>query len=253
MAAGVRGLLRVVVVAHPRSGSNSLVEILDLHPDIAMLNEPFNENFTTWELGNENYLERVRDVSSLAAVLDEIFADYTGIKILTYQLPAELLGHVLLHRDYRVVVLRRRNLLETAVSNLIALQTNLWKTWDATAPLEDYYRALRPLDLNEVRRIIKGTQALNAQVDSVLADRRDGVLHIAYEDLFLAPPDRQQSQLAELWSFLGVPSIEDPRVREYLDPAAVQMASIDTYGQLPNAAEINQRLGSDEIGYLGFA
>jgi hypothetical protein len=240
-------------MAHPRSGSNSLVDILDLHPDISMLNEPFNENFTTWALGNENYLERVHGVSSLQTVLDEIFAAYSGLKILTYQLPTELLRYVLLRPEHHVVTLRRRNLLEAAVSNLIALQTNLWKTGDASAPLYTYYGDLQPLDVDEVRRIVVGTQALNARVDAVVARRRDGrVLHLAYEDLFLTLPEHQASQLAELWSFLGVSEIDDARVLGYLDPAVVQMASSDTYGQLPNAVEINDRLGSDETGYLTF-
>jgi hypothetical protein len=35
---------RLLVVAHPRSGSNSLVEILDCHPELTLLDEPFNEN-----------------------------------------------------------------------------------------------------------------------------------------------------------------------------------------------------------------
>ena len=37
-----------MVVAHPRSGSNSLVEILDSHPELTLLNEPFNEKYATW-------------------------------------------------------------------------------------------------------------------------------------------------------------------------------------------------------------
>lgn len=37
---------RLVVVAHPRSGSTSLVEILDCHPGLVLLNEPFNEGFS---------------------------------------------------------------------------------------------------------------------------------------------------------------------------------------------------------------
>jgi hypothetical protein len=49
---------RLVVVAHPRSGSNSLVEILDCHPELTLLDEPFNENFSSWLPANPDYLAK---------------------------------------------------------------------------------------------------------------------------------------------------------------------------------------------------
>ena len=56
-------------MAHPRSGSNALVEILRCHPQLTRLNEPFNENFSTWLPANPDYRARVSDVASL----DELF------------------------------------------------------------------------------------------------------------------------------------------------------------------------------------
>ena len=135
------------------SGSNSLVEILQCHPSLQILNEPFNENFHTWEPGNPNYRDRVHDIDSLDGVLAEILAAYSGIKVLSYQLTPELLDHLVLRPDLHVIVLRRRNLLAAAVSNLVALQTNLWKTWDAERRLEEYYQQLEPLDIDDVRGV----------------------------------------------------------------------------------------------------
>jgi hypothetical protein len=34
-------------------------EILDLHPRLRVLIEPFAENFHTWERDNKNYLEQI--------------------------------------------------------------------------------------------------------------------------------------------------------------------------------------------------
>src|SRR5215475_483863 len=146
----MRDAPKLVVVAHPRSGSNSLVEILDSHPELILLNEPFNENFSSWLPGNPDYRARITDVASLDQVVDGILADYSGFKVHTYQLETELLAHLLCRRDLYVVFLRRRNLLEAVVSNLIAEQTGLWAAWDRDRPLEDYYTDLGPLSMEDV-------------------------------------------------------------------------------------------------------
>jgi len=39
---------RLLLITHPRSGSSSLYQILQLHPALNMLEEPFNEAFTNW-------------------------------------------------------------------------------------------------------------------------------------------------------------------------------------------------------------
>ena len=135
---------RLVVVAHPRSGSNSLVEILDCHPELTLLDEPLNEDFSSWLPANPDYRARVTDVTSLDRVVNGILADYSGFKVHTYQLEMELLAHLLCRRDLYVVFLQRRNLLEAVVSNLIAEQTGLWAAWDRERALEEYYTDLAP-------------------------------------------------------------------------------------------------------------
>ena len=81
---------RLIFFAHPRSGSSSLLRILQLHPDLHVLEEPFNEGYTSWAPGNQDYLSRIHDTSSLDAVLAEIFEAYNGVKILNYQLADDL-------------------------------------------------------------------------------------------------------------------------------------------------------------------
>jgi LPS sulfotransferase NodH len=247
------GSLRLVLAAHARSGSNSLVEILNLAPDVSMLNEPFNENFTRWSPENPNYRDRVVDTTSLDAVMNEIFASWTGIKTLGYQLDLCLLEHLVLRPDVHVVFLRRRNLLETVVSNLIALQTNLWKTWDATGPIEDRYRALDALPIEDVRVMLRWTRERLDETEAILDQRTDGrAFKVVYEDLYLATSSSQHALLRQLWAFLDLTPPTDERLNYYLDPASVQMAAAATYGRLPNAAAINDACGSDEAGWLTY-
>ena len=50
--------------------------------------------------------------------------------------------------------LRRKNALQTAVSWLIAGQTNVWKVWDLKQEIRDTYRDLAPLSIPELKEII---------------------------------------------------------------------------------------------------
>src|SRR5512133_3353149 len=146
---------RVILFAHPRSGSSSLYQILQLHPDLNILEEPFNERFTEWSPINKNYRSLIFNVPSLDAQLAEIFISYNGVKVLDYQLPDELAVHLLRRTDCKIIFLRRRNLLQSVVSVLIAEQTHLWKRWEMTKPLEEYYRNLQPLDIAEIQARIR--------------------------------------------------------------------------------------------------
>ncbi|HYD10619.1 MAG TPA: hypothetical protein VEA78_10985, partial [Acidimicrobiales bacterium] len=172
-----------------------------------------------------------------------------GLKVLSYQLDLPLLSHLLLRPDVRVIRLRRRNLLETAVSTLVAQQTGLWKTWDHDGPLEERYHALEPIPVADVEEMVRYTRVRLDEVDEIL-DGRDGpTLRIDYEDLYLHDTERV---LASLWSFLGVPAPSDERLAYYLDPAQVQMARPETYGRVPNIAEIEAALGGDDVGHLTY-
>jgi LPS sulfotransferase NodH len=239
----------VVVIAHPRSGSNSLVEILSLALPAPLLNEPFNERHHTWGADARDWRSRVHDIASLDEVIAEITMTWSGIKVLGYQLDLPLLEHLLHRSDVRVIRLRRRNLLETVVSNLVALQTNLWKAWGVDGDLEDHYRELAPIALDEVRELLRHTRARLDEVEEILDRRTSPTLRVQYEDLYL---DATDATLDELWRFLDVDPPSDDRIAYYLDPAQVQMARPDTYGRLPNIAEIEAVLGNDDVGHLTY-
>ncbi len=246
--------LRLVVVAHPRSGSNTLVEILRCHPDLTLLNEPFNENFSTWLPANPDYRARVADVTSLDQVVDGIVAAYSGFKLHTYQLDMELLAHLLSRQDLHVVFLRRRNLLEAVVSSFIAEQTGLWSAWDRDRDLERYYTDLVPAPLEDVRHLLNWTRDNVAEVADIVRAREDGrVLELSYEELYLADRAARRQQVESLWSHLGLSPCTNARVDRFLEKASFRMGGPATYGRLPNLAEIEAALGSDETGHISYA
>lgn len=242
---------KVLLFAHPRSGSSNLCEILQLHPHLQICEEPFNENYVRWARGNEDYLARVHDASSLDQVLDEIFASYNGLKFLNYQLPDELVVHLLRRQDLRIIFLKRRNALQAIVSVLVAEQTGLWHKWDAAGPVESYYRNIGPLDADEVRERVRGLSRHIANCESALATRGDGrSLTLVYEDLFFAPERAQATLMAGIWAFLGLPAMNSERISYFLRPESTKLYPLGRYDFLPNAQEINDRCGGDETGWL---
>jgi hypothetical protein len=244
---------KLVVVAHPRSGSNALVEILRCHPQLTLLNEPFNEKFSTWLPANPDYRSRVSDVASLDRVVDGILARYSGFKLHTYQLDSELLAHLLLRQDLYIVFLRRRNLLEAVVSNLIAEQTGLWSAWDRDRDLEAYYTELAPVSLEDARALLRWSRENLTEVADLLQARRDGrAIQMFYEDMFVADVVTRLRQAESLWSHLGLPPCTNPRVGAFLDNASFRMGGPATYGRLPNLAELEAALGNDETGHIAY-
>jgi hypothetical protein len=244
---------KLVVVAHPRSGSNSLVEILNSHPELTFLDEPFNESFTDWLPDNPDYLAQVTDVASLDRVVNGILAEYSGFKVHTYQLESEQLTHLLCRSDLHIVFLRRRNLLEAVVSGQIAEQTGLWAAWDRERALEDYYTDLAPLSLPDLRDSLRWLGQNLEEVAATLRARGDGrVLELWYEDLFLSDRSTRWRLVESLWSHLGLPPCQEPRVSRFLEEPSFRMGNSATYGRLPNLAEIEASLGSDETGHIGY-
>jgi len=241
---------RVVVLAHPRSGSNSLVEILDRHRDVSIVNEPFNENFASWGPANPDYVARLRNGELFGDLLDELFAEFTGLKELSYQVDDDALATLVGRPDVKVIALRRRNVLQTAVSQVVAERTGLWKTWDAERNLEDYYSGLPALDVAELASRMQWTCDETARIDAAVAALEPAhLIRLDYEDLYESTPAEARAVVSDIWSFLALEPVDAAAVDHFLSDA-VRQARPSTYGQLPNLAEVEAALGNDATGHL---
>ncbi|HUF33938.1 MAG TPA: hypothetical protein VMN58_12100 [Acidimicrobiales bacterium] len=240
----------MVVLAHPRSGSNSLVEILDRHPQVSIVNEPFNENFASWDASNPDYVARLGNGELFEGLLDELFAAFTGLKELSYQIDDAALAALVGRPEVKVVALRRRNVLQTAVSQVVAERTGLWKTWDAERDLADYYRGHPALDVAEVASRMEWTCGETARVDAAVAGLGpDRLMSVDYEDLYESSPGDARAVMSDLWSFLDLEPVNDAAVDHFLSES-VRQARPSTYGQIPNLAEVEAALGNDTTGHL---
>jgi len=242
---------RVIFFAHPRSGSSSLYEILQLHPELNIFEEPFNENFTKWDSKNKNYLELIHDIPSLDTQVEEIFTTYNGIKIPDYQLPVDLAVHMLQRSDCKIIFLRRRNILQSVVSVLIAEQTGLWKKWEMTKPLVEYYRDLQPLDIERIQKYVTELKQRLDFFESVIdALSTENIVKPIYEELYFLQPPVQKQLVDAIWKILNIAPIEYRIYQHYLSPEKTKLNSAATYASLPNASEIQRYCGNDVTGWL---
>lgn len=243
--------MRVLLLAHPRSGSSNLYEILQIHSELNTCDEPFNEDRTAWSADNKDYCKLVRDWASLKAVLDEIFTQFNGLKLLSYQLPEAWVERLVGRPDFRVLFVRRKNVLQAVVSNMVAEQTGLWHRWDTCRPPETFYTDLQPLDLGELRtRLDEMAQHLR-HLETIIDRRRDRRIHkIVYEEFFFADPVQQRTAIDTLWAFLELDPITSGQIDYFLRPERSRLNSATTYRQLPNADQIESTCGDDETGHL---
>lgn len=243
--------MRFIIFAHARSGSSSLYETLQLHPQLHILEEPFSEDYTSWHSGANDYLARVTDAASLDVVLADIFAEYNGLKVLHHQLPEELYAHMLLAPGRKVILLRRRNLLRAVVSSLIGEQTGLWKTWDATKPLSEYYSHIAPIRVDQVLQGVAHLRESMGRYEQIVSSLAEGsLLRLTYEDIYLGSPAETEAWFEGVFRFLGVEPLWSDQAGLFLDPTRAQLNSPATYEHIPNLREIERECGSDETGWL---
>ena len=242
---------RVILFAHPRSGSSSLYQILQLHPDLDILEEPFNEHFTEWYPNNKNYRSLIFDIPSLDVQLADIFLAYQGVKVLDYQLPDDLAIHLLRRSDCKIIFLRRQNLLQSVVSVLIAEQAHLWKKWEMVKPLEEYYRNLQPLDVADIQQRIRYLKDHLDFFEGILDTRsaREAI-KLTYEELYFASATHRERLMDDIWKLLEVMPLAQESYQNYFQPETAKINSAETYSFIPNAEEIQQFCGNDETGWL---
>jgi len=120
-----------------------------------------------------------------------------------------------------------------------------------TKPLEEYYRNLQPLDVQDIQqRVIDMKQRLDFFESVLRAEAVNRAIQFTYEDLFFSETFQQSRQIGAIWNFLGIPPLELKQYQFYLSPREVKINSAVTYAWLPNASEIQEYCGNDVTGWL---
>jgi hypothetical protein len=242
---------RTILFAHARSGSTSLYRILQTHPLLNFALEPFWDGFAKHNPGAKNYVDLIDDIPSLEEALDELFAKYNGIKILSYQLPEEVYTHLLLSPKVRIIFLQRKNLLRAEVSGCIAKQTKVWQIFNLDEETKQVYRNLKPVPLKEFADGLEYAKELRDYYEGVIARRPKGTyLQVFYEDFYSGDLAANRAAAKRVFEFLGLDLPDVDELDYHIDPRTSKINTPETYALLPNANEINERFGNDDTGWL---
>ncbi|MCA9184298.1 MAG: hypothetical protein R3E01_25875 [Pirellulaceae bacterium] len=235
-------MVRFVILAAPRTGSNLLCSLLDSHPEILCHHEVFNPAGIFLSLTQREQPPWLPSMTQREAdriaFLDHVWATGSehrcvGFKWTRGQSP-EVLHHVLHDRAIVKIVLRRRNRIKTYVSAEIAKATAQWEVYDAADLSQPRPKVtIRDQDL---RAHIADNERMHAEIDHVLNHTRQSSVLAFYEDLF-RPAIHHQLLVA-----LGVQDAECA-----LSASSVKQNSTDLRYSVANFAELAVTLAGSDL------
>lgn len=241
--------IKLLLFAHPRSGSTTLMQVLNLHSEVNLMHEPFNEDREEWAEGNQNYVDKVKTVEDLERALKDVHESYCGFKHLSYQLPTNLTKHLLTNEGYRIIFLNRKNYLKTSVSALVAEQTGVWISEEKEQM--ERLETLQPLDIEKVREKIDHFKNEIDRYKSVALEARVQIHEVSYEELFAESENTRVEVVIKTFSFLGLEFPHDrlADIKQLLSPKR-KVTSEKMYNLIPNIQEVEKECGSEENGFL---
>jgi LPS sulfotransferase NodH len=245
---------KIIIFAHPRSGSTNLYRILNAHPALNLTLEPFHHKYGQWNPLEDNYIDIVKDIPSLDKVLAKIFNKYNGMKVLSYQLDEELYKHLLNIPNCKIIFLTRTNVLKAIVSVLIAEQTNVWQKHDLNQETSELYQTIKPLKIDGIGGIENRIKSHKEHVkywDRLISQKAmDTYIKVTYEDLFCSGLETSLSYIHNIFEFLNLDMPKKEEIIKYIEPKYQQINDLDTYKLVPNIDEINRKFGNSENGFL---
>ncbi len=183
-----QGLLRFVVLAAPRTGSNWLCTLLDSHPEILCHHEIFNPERILYSLSCRGKLDlgtleqRNRDPLGF---LDRVWDACSGYRAVGFKLNRgqneAVFRAVLADPDVRKIVIRRRNRIKTYVSEVIAERTGEWESYPGI-PLSEEKPSV-DVDLAALRRHIELNETYYSRICNALRSMGQSWLELTYEKL----------------------------------------------------------------------
>ncbi len=266
---------RFIIITQGRTGGTTLQKILNIHPKINTIFEPFSPRKNIGISFSRKYLNENHEIASLVPkplvpeteyyhwvhqypisvlkkVLEEIHQEFNGIKHLLYSLPYEMNQYLLRQPEYKLIVLTRQNLLQQAISFNISNQSGEWET-NQKKVIESQYVPINVQTLKDT--IAQYQQEIKVYKVELQKMNRD-FLEIHYEDIFNIDLSLEVKleKVYQILNYLGFSWFEEEeqvnRVKDLLDPKKTKLNSHQTYLLIPNILEIEKELGCEETGYL---
>lgn len=237
-----------IIFTFQRTGSSTLSDILDLHPDSNVLFEPFNKGLATKDRA---YYNKVNDIQTLNNTLKEIFSQYTGIKHISTQLD-ESYNKYMLKANYKIILLWRQNFLQKTISHQISSKTQAW--------FKDRNKIHKtkfdPLSFDSIDKFLKLYKNQVNKYYTFLTNNNIDFFQLTYEELYSPdlPLSQKLKKINDIIKYLGYDEITDQeiikQIKVLLNPQKSKLNNLSTYFKIPNIVEIEKKFGSEENGHL---
>jgi LPS sulfotransferase NodH len=160
---------KFIIFAHPRCGSSTLFNIIKWQANTGV-NEPFNQ--ATQD--ENNYLKDLNE-KGIKFTTKKIFYNIQFFKHLSSSIKPEENKYLL--DNYKIIFMYRKNILDAAISKVVAEQTNIWHSIDVNYE-SDYLK----IKYVEPKLIDFEIQEIKKHMN--YAKMSENVMFVAYEDIF---------------------------------------------------------------------
>lgn len=186
---------RFLILTRARTGSNLLISYLNNHPNIRAYGEVFGN------IGNKN----IQDLIDIVYSKKSHITKSVGFKIFYYHpndsKSQDIWDYLLSDIRIKVIHLKRKNLLRSLVSELIAYKTNIWKEIHVGNSIKSDQKKIY-VDVNSLINQINQNLEWIESFEKKFKEHDS--MNINYEDLVKNP----DSTLNSIFSFLQVKKIK---------------------------------------------
>jgi len=192
-------MIRFVILAAPRTGSNLLCTLLHSHPEILCHHELFNPNGvfyalplrdSEFNLGSMAFRDQQPD-----AFLNKVWSNHLSHKAIgfkmTHRQHLAVFSTICADKNIHKIVLKRQAQLKTYVSRLIAEQSTVWEDYQRCPP-SDKTRQVH-VDYRQFKESIAYNNQYYQHLEQVI---QGPCIEVHYEDL--ADDQTQQAVLTHL-------------------------------------------------------
>jgi len=182
-------VIRFVILAVPRSGSNMLCSLLNSHSNILCHHELYNPNGIFYALhlrGTGFQLAgsiRRRDESALK-FLSQVWQYHEGTSCvgfkMTHKQNLDVFHTVLTDPRVKKIILKRKNVVKTYVSKLLAENSGAWEDYSEGNPEAKYQVSI---DLTQLQYDQSFNQGYYQEIISKLNETKQEYFQINYESL----------------------------------------------------------------------
>lgn len=254
------GMLPFILFSLARTGSTTLMKLLNCRQGVRCLFEPFN---TGNRADYSNQCDIIRHSHGLPAALQALWSQCNGFKHVfhpdgwPFRDNPDLNRQLLVNSGARIMLVARKNELQRAISVQISEQMQIWTPTTAEEFSRIRSHQFAPLDIGALRGEMSAAARAMAWARGQLSASAVSWMEVSYEDFFTpaeasaeleAPVERLQGLL----EFLTVGRETDPvrlaRMHELFAPEKTGFQNVQAYARIPNIQEVERELGNDQMG-----